>query len=661
MSAAARFYLLGGLALIALYLAFGGSELIYEGLGTSAWAAVLVGIARNRPRKRLGWQLLAVAQLLANAGDFVYFTGYGGHAPFPSIADPLYQAGSLTFAVTLLVLMGGFRSEERAALVDAGTLGAAGALFLWALFFEHGPVGGDVLAQVVSITYPVFELALVTILVGVFLAHGRRTISYYALGLAVVLLVVSDAWYIVPALTNRYVPGTWRDTGWLLGYVLVGFSALHPSMRVFLRRTSDPRPGRRVMVLGATMVLIAVAGLLQQILRKHVDAFVFAPVGIAMAVLITVRIVGLVRALEALRAQAEESERRFRMVFEWSPIGISVGRNGIMSETNPAFQRMLGYTAEEFAQMHYTQVTHPDAQDLAEQQELDAGLRDSFQLDKLYRAKDGRTIKTHVHVALDVEDGLGISLIEDVSDRRELEEQLRQAQKMEAVGKLAGGIAHDFNNLMTAILGYSDLVLRRLPASDANREKLEAIREASLRASDLTRQLLAFARRQMLQTEDVDLRDVVGGMNALLRRLLGEEITLVARFGDAPAIVRADPTQIEQVVENLAENAREAMPDGGTLAINVSVDGTHAVLSVADTGIGMDGETAARAFEPFFTTKAVGEGSGLGLSTVHGIVGQSGGSVSLESAPSRGSRFVIRLPLAQAVLPETAPSAIVVD
>ncbi|HVW89554.1 MAG TPA: ATP-binding protein, partial [Gaiellaceae bacterium] len=389
--------------------------------------------------------------------------------------------------------------------------------------------------------------------------------------------------------------------------------------------------------------------------------FVFAPVGIAMALLITVRIVGLVRELELLRAHAEESERRFRMVFEWSPIGISVGRNGIMSETNPAFQRMLGYTADEFAGMHYTQVTHPDAQDIAEQLELDAGIRDSFQLDKLYRAKDGRTIQTHVHVALDVEDGLGISLIEDVSDRRELEEQLRLAQKMEAVGKLAGGIAHDFNNLMTAILGYSDLVLRRLPAGDANREKLEAIRESSLRASDLTRQLLAFARRQMLQTEDVDLRDVVGGMSALLRRLLGEEITLVTRFGDEPAIVRADPTQIEQVVENLAENARDAMPDGGTLALKVSVDGAHAVLSVADTGIGMDAETASRVFEPFFTTKAVGEGSGLGLSTVHGIVGQSGGSVSLETAPARGSRFVIRLPLSQVVLPEPARPATVVD
>ena len=661
MGAVARFYLLSGLVLTAVYVAVGGSTLVYELLGAGAWTAVLVGIARNRPRRRLGWQLLATAQLLANVADVVYFTGYHGHAPFPSLADPVYQVGTLTFGAALLVLMGGIRSAERAALVDAGTLGAAGALFLWALFFEHGPHGGTLLAQVASITYPVFELALLTILIGVFLAHGRRTVSYYALGLAVVLLVLSDAWYVIPALTNRYVAGTWRDAGWLVSYVLVGFSALHPSMRVFLRRTSDPKPGRRVMVLGATMVLIAIAGLLQQVLRGHVDAFVFAPVGIAMALLITVRIVGLVRELEAMRTQAEESERRFKMVFEWSPIGISVGRYGIMSETNPAFQRMLGYSAEELSRMHYTDVTHPDAQDLVEQLELDAGVRDSFQIDKVYRAKDGRAIPTHVHVALDVQDGLGISLIEDVTERHGLEEQLREAQKMEAVGKLAGGIAHDFNNLMTAILGYSDLVLRRLPAGDENREKLEAIRESSLRASDLTRQLLAFARRQMLQTEEVDLRDVVAGMGALLRRLLGPETTLVTRFDDDPAVVRADPAQIEQVVENLAENARDAMPDGGTLAVRVSVDGAHAVLSVADTGIGMDAGTAARVFEPFFTTKAVGRGPGLGLSTVHGIVGQSGGTVHVETAPARGSRFVVRLPLANAVLPRTSPAATVVD
>jgi PAS domain S-box-containing protein len=432
-------------------------------------------------------------------------------------------------------------------------------------------------------------------------------------------------------------------------------------MRVFLRRTSDLKPGRRVILLGGSMVLLAIAALVQQAVRGSVDVAVFGAVGIAMAVLVTVRIVGLVRELEAMRVKAEESQRRFRMVFERAPIGISVGRHGIMSETNPAFQRMLGYTAEELGRMHYTEVTHPDAQDLVEQQELDAGTRDSFQLDKLYRAKDGRTIETHVHVALDVEDGLGISLIEDVSERRELEEQLRQAQKMEAIGKLAGGVAHDFNNLMTAVLGYSDLVLKRLPPGDPNREKIEAIRESSIRASDLTRQLLAFGRRQMLQIADLDLRDVVERMDSLLRRLIGEDVVLVTHSGDEPVVVRADRTQLEQVVVNLAVNARDAMPTGGTLAIDVVTDEDAAVLTVTDTGIGMDAETVERIFEPFYTTKAVGEGTGLGLSTVHGIVGQSGGLIEVESELGSGTRFTVRLPLAGRVLPLPPTAATLVD
>ncbi|HVU78368.1 MAG TPA: ATP-binding protein [Gaiellaceae bacterium] len=661
MGAAARAYLLLGLALTAVYVAVGGSELIYVGVGTSAWLAVLVGIARNRPRRRLGWQLFALSQLCANVGDAVYFFGYHRPAPFPSLADPLYQLGSVSAAATLLILIGGAGRKERAALVEAGVLSLAVGLLLWAGFFGQGLGAGTASETAASVAYPVLDMVLLAIIVRVFLAHGRRTVSYYAVLAALLLLILSNAWYVIPALTDRYVAGTWRDVGWLASYVLAGYAALHPSMRVFLRRSSDLKPGRRVMLLGGSMVLLAIAALVQQAVQGRVDVAIFGAVGIAMAVLVTVRIVGLVRELEAMRVKAEESERRFRMVFERAPIGISVGRNGIMSETNPALQRMLGYTAGELQRMHYTEVTHPDAQDLVEQQELDAGKRDSFHLDKLYRGKDGRTIETHVHVALDLDDGLGISLIEDVSERRELEEQLRQAQKMEAIGKLAGGVAHDFNNLMTAVLGYSDLVLKRLPPGDPNREKVEAIRESSIRASDLTRQLLAFGRRQMLQIADLDLRDVLARMDSLLRRLIGEDVVLVTLSGDEPVVIRGDHTQLEQVVVNLAVNARDAMPTGGTLTIEVAADEDAAVLTVADTGVGMDAETAERIFEPFFTTKAVGEGTGLGLSTVHGIVGQSGGAIEVETEPGRGTRFTVRLPLAGRVLPQPPPAATLVD
>jgi signal transduction histidine kinase len=285
--------------------------------------------------------------------------------------------------------------------------------------------------------------------------------------------------------------------------------------------------------------------------------------------------------------------------------------------------------------------------------QLDTGRVDHFSFDKRYVKKDGSTMYAHVNIALEP-DTLGVSLIEDVTQRRELEEQLRQSQKMDAIGKLAGGIAHDFNNLMTAVLGYSDLLLGKLNGDDqATREKVEGIRDAALRASDLTRQLLAFGRRQMLQTRDVDLRDVVLRSENLLRRLIGEDVRLDAVVASEPVFVRADPTQLDQVVINLAVNAREAMPGGGTLTIVVAAEEGEAVLAVGDTGVGIDEETRARIFEPFFTTKPFGEGSGLGLSTVDGIVAQSGGTIGVSSAPGRGTVFTVRLPLVEA--PATVP------
>jgi PAS domain S-box-containing protein len=351
------------------------------------------------------------------------------------------------------------------------------------------------------------------------------------------------------------------------------------------------------------------------------------------------------------------------MIFERAPIGISVGRDGVMSETNPTFQRMLGYTGEELARMHYTEITEPDEPWLEVQHELDEGKRDRFSVDKRYVRKDGVLVDSHVHVALDLEDGLGISMIEDVTDRRALEEQLRQSQKMEAIGKLAGGIAHDFNNLMTAVIGYSDLLLMQFDADDRRRAKVDAIRESAVRASDLTRQLLAFGRRQLLLAEEVDVRGVVERMDTLLHRLIGEDIRLETVFGSEDVIVRADRTQLELVVMNLAVNARDAMPDGGTLTIAALSDGASAILSVIDDGLGMDEETVARIYEPFFTTKPVGEGSGLGLSTVHGIVGQSGGTIEVESASGGGTIFTIRLPLAHPMplLPVALVPATLVD
>jgi two-component system, cell cycle sensor histidine kinase and response regulator CckA len=241
----------------------------------------------------------------------------------------------------------------------------------------------------------------------------------------------------------------------------------------------------------------------------------------------------------------------------------------------------------------------------------------------------------------------------------ETEEQLRHAQKMEAMGRLAGGVAHDFNNLLSVVLGYSELVLKNLPLHSPVRKHVDQINRAGLRASDLTRQLLAFSRRQVLTARTLDLNEIVLGLENMVRRIVGEDIELTFTAGAELHCVRADPSQVEQVLMNLVVNARDAMPHGGALRVstaNVELDagfvaahhgaklGPHVRMSVEDTGMGMERETLKHIFEPFFTTKDKGKGTGLGLSTVFGITQQSGGVVTVESAPGRGARFDVYFP-----------------
>jgi two-component system, cell cycle sensor histidine kinase and response regulator CckA len=346
-------------------------------------------------------------------------------------------------------------------------------------------------------------------------------------------------------------------------------------------------------------------------------------------------------------------------------------------------ERMLGYPVDKWLSQprFWRNKIHPE--DLERVTQSLAGAvenKRNHELEYRMLGADGRTVWMRDTVSLVIEQGKVAKLrglMVDVTDKKEAEmallqseEQLRQSQKMEAIGRLAGGIAHDFNNLLTAITGYGDLLIRGLGEDHRLRREALEISKAAKRAADLTGQLLAFSRQQVLQPKVLLLKDVVVDMEMMLRRVIGEHITLVTRVDSPLGAVRADPGQLHQVILNLSVNARDAMAEGGELTIETAdadfdeawavrhsgvTPGPYVMLAVSDTGCGMDDATKARLFEPFFTTKEQGKGTGLGLSTVYGIVKQSGGHISVESSSGVGSTFRIFLPRVAVASVEAPP------
>jgi PAS domain S-box-containing protein len=376
-----------------------------------------------------------------------------------------------------------------------------------------------------------------------------------------------------------------------------------------------------------------------------------------------------VEALQRWRSEAalRESEEKYRLLVNQIP---AVVYKGYTDWSLDCFDRKIeeitGYSKEDFDTRRITwlDLIFPEDREEAKSLFQDARKTNQFYVSKYrIRKKDGevRWLEARDHIILDASGKTAYisGVFFDITERKKLEDQLIKAQRMEAVGILAGGLAHDFNNLLTAILGYSDLMIMGLHQEDPFYAYLGEITKAVNRGSSLVNQLLAFSRKQVLQPRVINLNDAVIDMEKMLRRLIGEDIELITFIEQELGLVKADPSQIEQIIMNLAVNARDAMPQGGKLTLetaNIELDdtycqnhvgvnpGPYVMLAVSDNGIGMDAKTLSRIFEPFFSTKETGKGTGLGLATIYGIVTQSGGHIWVYSEPGKGTTFKVYLP-----------------
>jgi two-component system, cell cycle sensor histidine kinase and response regulator CckA len=440
-------------------------------------------------------------------------------------------------------------------------------------------------------------------------------------------------------------------------------------------------------VLITLLLTLAVISFVLPTLHARWPAFNSAPIGdtvmglVGMVLLFDIYTVYQHFQVQQVRKQLIAREELFRLITENAADMIAVvGVDGQRLYNSPSYEKILGYIPNEIEGTEGLEQIHPEDVEKVKKAAAEArrtGIGQSVEYRMRHKNGNWLILESMASTIVDQQGSVEKLIIvnRDITNRKQLEEQFRQVQKMEAVGRLSGGVAHDFNNLLGVIIGYGELVQEGLDITHPLRSSVDEILKAGHRAASLTRQLLAFSRQQVLDPKVIDLNAVVKDIEKMLKRLIGEDVELRTDLNTSLARIKADETQIEQVLLNLAVNARDAMPNGGKLTLSTSnfyMDenfirrypfpvnvGDYILLKVSDTGSGMDARTKARIFEPFFTTKEKGKGTGLGLSTVYGIVKQSNGYIDVSSEPGVGTSFEIYLPkVDQAIDADTGTAVI---
>jgi PAS domain S-box-containing protein len=633
--------------------------------------------ARLDPRTRRTWSIVTIALIGYGFGALLHFA-----ATYAPALDPLWPVSlGLEIAAYPLVAVALALLPKPANTVydiilfslDVVIVAWSATMLIWHFFIF--PAARDapqpVVSAIVAAFFPVFDLALV-FAIGAIILRGLPVSSRAALfvaGAALSFIFVGDMISGLETAKGGYTPG--GASGVLYSVAWLGLAvAAYLQWRIKDRE----RPSRGLADYARSFpwlpyVAVAVGFTAPVIhdwndidmLRQHVPATGF------LIALVVARL--WVTARQNASLAAAERGRLAAAVDQAGEAVLTTDRTGSVTYVNPAFSRITGFSAEEVVGRSPDFLREAaDPAQIAEMRAL-LGRGESWEGRLIERRSDGATVEIDTTIA-PLRDAAGaivgtVELARDISRERALETQLAQAQRMEAVGRLAGGIAHDFNNILTAISGFGELAAAELPSDHPVAEDIGQILRASDRAAALTRALLAFSRRQVMRARPIDLNDVLEGLTPMLGRVIGEDVQLTVRLDKSLGLIMADRAQLEQVVLNLAVNARDAMPAGGELTIataNTDLDaayarghvgaleGPYVSLTVSDTGVGMTPEVLEHAFEPFFTTKARGRGTGLGLSTVIGIVQQSGGLVDVLSEPNVGSSFTVHLPRVEGVV-----------